>query len=80
MTARDLGPVPERGTESVLRAVCLRLGCTAAAAVFEAAPEHQDADGSGDGHRAHEAKDESKQRRGEHPVAFEWACVTESRS
>ena len=34
MTSRDLGAVPERGTESVLRAVCLRLGCTAASAVF----------------------------------------------
>jgi len=34
MTARDLAPGSERGTESVLRAVCLRLGCTAATAVF----------------------------------------------
>jgi diguanylate cyclase (GGDEF)-like protein len=30
----DAGGAPERGTESVLRAVCLRLGCTAATAVF----------------------------------------------
>jgi hypothetical protein len=30
----DLGSTPERSTESVLRAVCLRLGCTAATAVF----------------------------------------------
>jgi diguanylate cyclase (GGDEF)-like protein len=30
----DSGDAPERSTESVLRAVCLRLGCTAAAAVF----------------------------------------------
>lgn len=30
----DSGSVPERSTESVLRAVCLRLGCTAATAVF----------------------------------------------
>jgi diguanylate cyclase (GGDEF)-like protein len=28
------GVAPERGTESVLRAVCLRIGCTAATAVF----------------------------------------------
>jgi diguanylate cyclase (GGDEF)-like protein len=28
------GETPERSTESVLRAICLRLGCTAAAAVF----------------------------------------------
>ena len=33
-TSRDSGTAPERGTESVLRAVCLRLGCTAATAVF----------------------------------------------
>ena len=30
----DAGATPERSTESVLRAVCLRLGCTAATAVF----------------------------------------------
>jgi len=30
----DPGVAPERSTESVLRAVCLRLGCTAATAVF----------------------------------------------
>lgn len=30
----DSGHAPERSTESVLRAVCLRLGCTAATAVF----------------------------------------------
>ncbi|HEU4781601.1 MAG TPA: EAL domain-containing protein [Steroidobacteraceae bacterium] len=30
----DSGATPERSTESVLRAVCLRLGCTAATAVF----------------------------------------------
>jgi diguanylate cyclase (GGDEF)-like protein len=30
----DAGGTPERSTESVLRAVCLRLGCTAATAVF----------------------------------------------
>jgi diguanylate cyclase (GGDEF)-like protein len=30
----DTGGAPERGTESVLRAVCLRLGCTAATAIF----------------------------------------------
>ena len=30
----DAGGSPERSTESVLRAVCLRLGCTAATAVF----------------------------------------------
>ena len=30
----DTGAAPERSTESVLRAVCLRLGCTAATAVF----------------------------------------------
>jgi diguanylate cyclase (GGDEF)-like protein len=30
----DSGEAPERSTESVLRAVCLRLGCTAATAVF----------------------------------------------
>ena len=35
-TSRDSGATPERGTESVLRAVCLRLGCTAATAVFPA--------------------------------------------
>jgi diguanylate cyclase (GGDEF)-like protein len=33
-TSLDSGEVPERSTESVLRAVCLRLGCTAATAVF----------------------------------------------
>jgi diguanylate cyclase (GGDEF)-like protein len=33
-TSLDSGGVPERSTESVLRAVCLRLGCTAATAVF----------------------------------------------
>jgi diguanylate cyclase (GGDEF)-like protein len=33
-TLREAGVVPERSTESVLRAACLRLGCTAAAAVF----------------------------------------------
>src|SRR5688572_30236658 len=33
-TMREPGAVPERNTESVLRAVCLRLGCTAATAVF----------------------------------------------
>jgi diguanylate cyclase (GGDEF)-like protein len=33
-TSHDPGVVPERSTESVLRAVCLRLGCTAATAVF----------------------------------------------
>jgi diguanylate cyclase (GGDEF)-like protein len=33
-TSLDPGVVPERSTESVLRAVCLRLGCTAATAVF----------------------------------------------
>ncbi len=32
--ALDTGGAPERSTESVLRAICLRLGCTAAAAVF----------------------------------------------
>jgi diguanylate cyclase (GGDEF)-like protein len=31
----DSGAAPERSTESVLRAVCLRLGCTAATAVFQ---------------------------------------------
>ena len=30
----ELGAGPERSTESVLRAVCLRLGCTAATAIF----------------------------------------------
>ena len=30
----EAGGAPERSTESVLRAVCLRLGCTAATAVF----------------------------------------------
>jgi diguanylate cyclase (GGDEF)-like protein len=30
----ELGTSPERSTESVLRAVCMRLGCTAATAVF----------------------------------------------
>jgi diguanylate cyclase (GGDEF)-like protein len=34
VNALDTGGAPERSTESVLRAVCLRLGCTAAAAVF----------------------------------------------
>ena len=33
-TSLEAGANPERSTESVLRAVCLRLGCTAAAAVF----------------------------------------------
>jgi len=33
-TALEPGVAPERSTESVLRAVCLRLGCTAATAVF----------------------------------------------
>ncbi len=33
-TSLEAGANPERNTESVLRAVCLRLGCTAAAAVF----------------------------------------------
>jgi len=33
-TSLDSGGVPERSKESVLRAVCLRLGCTAATAVF----------------------------------------------
>ena len=32
--ALEPGHAPERSTESVLRAVCLRLGCTAATAVF----------------------------------------------
>ncbi|HUQ11142.1 MAG TPA: EAL domain-containing protein [Steroidobacteraceae bacterium] len=32
--ALESGGTPERSTESVLRAVCLRLGCTAATAVF----------------------------------------------
>jgi diguanylate cyclase (GGDEF)-like protein len=32
--ALDAGGTPERSTESVLRAVCLRLGCTSATAVF----------------------------------------------
>jgi diguanylate cyclase (GGDEF)-like protein len=32
--ALEPGNAPERSTESVLRAVCLRLGCTAATAVF----------------------------------------------
>jgi diguanylate cyclase (GGDEF)-like protein len=32
--ALDAGSAPGRSTESVLRAVCLRLGCTAATAVF----------------------------------------------
>lgn len=32
--ALDSGGAPERSAESVLRAVCLRLGCTAAAAIF----------------------------------------------
>jgi diguanylate cyclase (GGDEF)-like protein len=34
VTSLDSGVDPERSTESVLRAVCLRLGCTAATAVF----------------------------------------------
>ncbi|MBC8026083.1 MAG: EAL domain-containing protein, partial [Steroidobacteraceae bacterium] len=34
MRQLDAGGTPERSTESVLRAVCLRLGCTAATAVF----------------------------------------------
>jgi diguanylate cyclase (GGDEF)-like protein len=34
MRALDAGPSHERSTESVLRAVCLRLGCTTATAVF----------------------------------------------
>ena len=34
VTSLDSGAVPERSTESVLRAVCLRLGCTSATAVF----------------------------------------------
>jgi diguanylate cyclase (GGDEF)-like protein len=34
MKALDSGGAPERSSESVLRAICLRLGCTAAAAVF----------------------------------------------
>jgi diguanylate cyclase (GGDEF)-like protein len=34
MTRPESGESSERGAESVLRAVCLRLGCTAAAAVF----------------------------------------------
>ena len=34
MKALEAGTAPERSTESVLRAVCLRLGCTAATAVF----------------------------------------------
>jgi len=33
-TALESGLPPERSTESVLRAVCLRLGCTAATALF----------------------------------------------
>jgi diguanylate cyclase (GGDEF)-like protein len=33
-TSLEAGANSERGTESVLRAVCLRIGCTAAAAVF----------------------------------------------
>jgi len=33
-TGLEPGIAPERSTESVLRAVCLRLGCTAATAVF----------------------------------------------
>jgi diguanylate cyclase (GGDEF)-like protein len=33
-TALESGIAPERSTESVLRAVCLRLGCTAATALF----------------------------------------------
>ncbi len=33
-TSHESGAAPERSTESVLRAVCLRLGCTAATAVF----------------------------------------------
>jgi diguanylate cyclase (GGDEF)-like protein len=34
LTRSESGESSERGVESVLRAVCLRLGCTAAAAVF----------------------------------------------
>lgn len=34
ITSLEAGANPERNTESVLRAVCLRIGCTAAAAVF----------------------------------------------
>src|SRR3954463_15435259 len=34
MRALDAGSTHERSTESVLRAVCLRLGCTAATALF----------------------------------------------
>jgi hypothetical protein len=30
----EAGGMPERSTESVLRAVCLRLGCTVATAIF----------------------------------------------
>ena len=33
-SVRESGVAPERNTESVLRAACLRLGCTSAAAVF----------------------------------------------
>jgi hypothetical protein len=34
MRSLEAGATPERSTESVLRAVCLRLGCTAATAIF----------------------------------------------
>jgi diguanylate cyclase (GGDEF)-like protein len=40
MRQLDAGDSPERSTESVLRAVCLRLGCTAAAAVFPREETH----------------------------------------
>ena len=36
----DAGGTPERSTESVLRAVCLRLGCTAATAIFPREETH----------------------------------------
>ena len=36
----DAGGMPERSTESVLRAVCLRLGCTAATAIFPREETH----------------------------------------
>jgi len=39
-TALESGVAPERSTESVLRAVCLRLGCTAATALFARAESH----------------------------------------
>jgi diguanylate cyclase (GGDEF)-like protein len=38
--ALEPGVAPERSTESVLRAICLRLGCTAAAAVFPREESH----------------------------------------